>query len=227
VAFEGRKTAAASRRPGERPQRCAQPRGRRDTPRPWGAFHGSCVSRTQPGSKRLGVQQGSAATCEGWGGTLPPRGPPAHATSVRHERAPPVPLHAQCLRPRSASTDARLARPIALAGCQTVVAVLLVRAVHPVLAGGSSPDGGQHASGPPTRQSQAQPHPLWGPGLDAGALRQYIASLARREERQERDRWRPSSPAHCGTRTPSWGGSPRRLGRAASRSRQERQNRLP
>ena len=78
-----------------------------------------------------------------------------------------------------------------------------------------------------TRQSQAQPQPLWGPGLDAGALRQYIASLARREERQERDRWRPSSPAHCGTRTPSWGGSPRRLGSAASRSRQERQSRFP
>jgi hypothetical protein len=52
------------------------------------------------------------------------------------------------------------------------------------------------------RQSQAQPHPLWGPGLDAGALRQYSASLARRKERQERDRWRPSSPARRSERTP-------------------------
>jgi len=58
--------------------------------------------------------------------------------------------HAQGLRPRSASTDARLARlarPIALAGCQPTVAVLLVRAAHPRAGRGGSPDGGQRASG--------------------------------------------------------------------------------
>ncbi len=78
---------------------------------------------------------------------------------------------------RSASTEARLARPPALAGGQTAVAVLLVRAAHPVLAGGGSPDGGQRASGQrharhqdhlPLRQRSAHapvpgaaPPPLW------------------------------------------------------------------
>ena len=167
-------------------------------PRPWGAFHGSCVSRTQPSSKRPIDLPRSAATCEGGGGTVPPHCPPAHARAASGPaRAPPVPRHVQGRRPLSASTDARLARPIALAGCQTVVAVLLVRAVHPVLAGGSSPDGGQHASGPPTRQSQAQPHPLWGPGLDAGALRQYIAKPCKEEGKPAEGQTqteRPSSP---------------------------------
>ena len=37
---------------GSGPRAAPQPRGRRDTPRPWGAFHGSCVSRTQPDSER-------------------------------------------------------------------------------------------------------------------------------------------------------------------------------
>ena len=38
-------------------------------------------------------------------------------------------------------------RPPAFAGCQTTVAVLLVRAAHLVRAGGGSPDGGQRVSG--------------------------------------------------------------------------------
>jgi hypothetical protein len=60
---------------------------------------------TQPGSKRPFDLQRSAATCEGWGGTLPPHGPPAHAraassTNVRRlspgtpragDRGPPAP----------------------------------------------------------------------------------------------------------------------------------------
>src|SRR5439155_23416645 len=54
-----------------------------------------------------------------------------------------VPRHAPCLRPWSASAEARPAHPPALAGGQTAVAVLLVRAVHSVLAGGGSQNGGQ------------------------------------------------------------------------------------
>ena len=81
------------------------PEAARDTPRPWGAFHRLHVSRTQPGSQRPFDLQRSAATCEGCGGTLPPRGPPAHArvasgTRVRRlspgpyrvgDRCPPAP----------------------------------------------------------------------------------------------------------------------------------------
>ena len=43
---------------------------------------------------------------------------------VRHARAPPVPRHVQGLRPRSASTEACLARHTAFAGGQNAVAVL-------------------------------------------------------------------------------------------------------
>jgi hypothetical protein len=43
---------------------------------------------TQPGSKRPFDLQRSAATCEGWGGTLPPRCTPAHASPTRHARVP-------------------------------------------------------------------------------------------------------------------------------------------
>jgi len=88
-----------------------------------------CPAAHSPASKRPFDLQRSAATCEGGGGTLPPRCTPAHArvssgTSVR------------LLSPgtRNACTEVRLARPPALAGCQTAVAVLLVRAAHPVLA---------------------------------------------------------------------------------------------
>src|SRR5205807_10226037 len=55
---------------------------------------------------------------------------------VRHARAPPVPRYAQGLRPRSASTETRLARPPACAGGQSVVAVLLVHAARPDLDAG-------------------------------------------------------------------------------------------
>jgi hypothetical protein len=41
---------------------------------------------TQPGSKRPFDLQRSAATCEGWGGTLPPRCPPAHARAASGTR---------------------------------------------------------------------------------------------------------------------------------------------
>ena len=98
---------------------------------------------------------GNAPCSYATGGTVPPHCPPAHARAASGTRV-------RLLSPgtRNACTEVRLARPPARAGGQTAVAVLLVRAAHPVLAGGGSPDGGQHASGPPTRQSQAQPPPL-------------------------------------------------------------------
>jgi hypothetical protein len=53
-----------------------------------------------------------------------------------------------------------------------------------------------------------------------------LRSLPRREERPQRGRCRPSDPAHRGRPTPVLGGSPGRLGRAATGSRQERRSRL-
>jgi hypothetical protein len=53
---------------------------------------------TQPGSKRPFDLQRSAATCEGWGGTLPPRCTPAHARAASGTRvrrlAPARAMHA-------------------------------------------------------------------------------------------------------------------------------------
>ena len=173
------------------PAAMAGGQGKEHAPAPGARQHTAQQSKTNRPTAERSDRRG------GWGHVAPTLSARARPRLVRHERAPPVPLHAQCLRLRSAwhLRDAP-------GGCHPVAAVLLVRVAHPVLAGGGSPDGGQRASGPPTRQSQAQPHPLWGPGLDAGALRQYIASLARREERQERDRCRPSSPALRRARTP-------------------------
>jgi len=37
---------------GSGPRAAPQPRGRRDTPRPWGAFHRRRVSSTQPGQSK-------------------------------------------------------------------------------------------------------------------------------------------------------------------------------
>ena len=100
-----------------------------------------CPAAPSPASKRPFDLQRSAATCAGCGGTLPPRGSPAHARASSGTRV-------RLLFPgtRNACTEVRLARPPALAGCQTAVAVLLVRAAHPMLAGGGSPDSGEHAS---------------------------------------------------------------------------------
>jgi len=168
-----------------------------------------------PVSKRPCDLQRSAATCEGRGARCPPTvRPPTPASRQAHACAAFPPARAM---PATAVHPHR--GPPGPPSCP--------RWPPSGLLPPASTGCAARTSRTATRQSQAQPQPLWGPGLDAGALRQYIASLARREERQERDRWRPSSPAHCGTRTPSWGGSPRRLGRAASRSRQERQSRLP
>ena len=61
--------------------------------------------------------------------------------------------------------EARLARPLALAGGPPAVPVLLVRAANPVRAGGISPASGHRARGQRSG----------GPDLDAGALWQYSA----------------------------------------------------
>jgi hypothetical protein len=87
VAFQGRKTAAASRRPGERPPSCAHPRGPRDMPWPWGACHRLCVSSTQPGSQRPFDLPRSAATERGCGGRCPPAAWETTTLDVRHEPA--------------------------------------------------------------------------------------------------------------------------------------------
>src|SRR4029453_13319462 len=62
-------------------------------------------------------------------GAAPQRATPP----TRPARPPPVPRHIQGRRPRSASTEACLARHTAFAGGQKAVAVLLVRAARPGL----------------------------------------------------------------------------------------------
>jgi hypothetical protein len=56
---------------------------------------------------------------------------------VRHVYTSSVPRHAQGLRPWSASTEARLIHPPALASGQTAEAVLPVRAARPGLDAGA------------------------------------------------------------------------------------------
>src|SRR5215468_10397193 len=61
------RTAAASRRPGERPPSCVHPRG---LPRPWEAFHGVPIRGTQPGSQRP-IEPQSVAAGRGQGASSP------------------------------------------------------------------------------------------------------------------------------------------------------------
>jgi hypothetical protein len=133
-----------------------QPRtAARGRPRPWpppprlavrGQEHASATSARQHTARPVkdhltysGAQRpprGGGARCHHTVHLPPPAPRQARACAA-------CPRHAQGLRPRSASTEVRLTRPHALAGGQTAVAVLLVRAARP--------------------------------GLDAGALWQYIA----------------------------------------------------
>ena len=166
-------------------------------PRPWGAFHGSCVSRTQPSSKRPIDLPRSAATCEGGGGTVPPHCPPAHAraasgTSVRLlspctrsacDRGPPALMPAwHALLPSLAAKPwwpscwcAQCTPCWPGAAARTVASTPAVR----------------------PRASLRRSPPLWGPGLDAGALRQYIAKPCKEEGKPAEGQTqteRPSSP---------------------------------
>ena len=115
-------------------------------------------------------------------------------------------------------------------------------AAHHGLTGGGSPDGGQRASGQshashqdhlPLLQRSAhapvpggQPQRSGGPGLDAGALRQYIASLSRREERPQRASGKPSSLALVSGPTPA-GEEAQGGAESRPRNRQARHSRLP
>src|SRR5215468_7439248 len=77
------RTAAASRRPGERPPSCVHPRGLRGHGKPSTAARSAAHS---PASKRPFVQPRNAATCEGCGDTLSPRGPPAYTRGASGTR---------------------------------------------------------------------------------------------------------------------------------------------
>src|SRR5262249_12238784 len=78
-----RKTAAARRRPGERPPSCTHPRRLPGHGTPSTA---EAPAAHSPGSKRL-IDQQSAAAWQGFGGGEPPKEAPAHASPARLERA--------------------------------------------------------------------------------------------------------------------------------------------
>ena len=124
-------------------------------PRPWDAFHGVPVrGHTARRVKDRSTYPGSAATHEGRGGTLPPHGAPAHA------------------RAASARAEVRLTRPLARAGVQTTVAVLLVRAARPSLDAGAlrqyiakpgkERESPQRDSGRRGKRSAEPPEGVWG-----------------------------------------------------------------
>src|SRR5262249_20626656 len=81
---------------------------------------------TQPKVKNRSTHSGAQRTTGG-GGARCPRAARQPTTAPRLAHACAAwPRHAPCMRPRSASTDACLARPTALAGYQTAVVILLV-----------------------------------------------------------------------------------------------------
>ena len=84
MAFQGRKTAAARCRPGQRPPSGAHPRGLPGHGQP---STGPVPAAHSPASQRLFVQPRSVATGEGCGGTLPPRWTPDTASHARHALA--------------------------------------------------------------------------------------------------------------------------------------------
>ena len=125
----GRKTAAARGRQGSGSS-CAHPRVLPGHGKPSTASRAAAHS---PASARPLDLPWERSDARGVGGARCPR-------AVRQPtpaRASPVPRHAQGLRPRSASTEASLARLTACAGGQPAVAVLLVRAARPGLDAGA------------------------------------------------------------------------------------------
>ena len=115
VAFKAENRSGQTQARGAAPER-AHPRGLPGHGKPSTASRSAAHS---PASKRPFDLQRSAATGEGRGGTLPPRCPPAHA------------------RAASGTAVRRLVRPLPVAGGQTAVAVLLVRAARPGLDAGA------------------------------------------------------------------------------------------
>ena len=106
---EGR-TAAAGRGPGERP-RAAPPR---EAPRPWDACTASRSAAHSPANKRPFDLQPGAQRPAGGGGAAPTRCARLTPASRPARAYTPVPRHVQGRRPRSASTEASLERPLTL-----------------------------------------------------------------------------------------------------------------
>ena len=126
-----------------------------------------------------------------------------------------TPAHARA----ASDTAARLARPPARAGGQPAVAVRLLGAAIPVQDGACSADGGPRANGTPSRtKAGAQPHPFWGPGLDAGVQPHSLTSVARREESRSGPAAGRSAPLSVAGRLHRWEDAQGRLGRAATDS---------
>src|SRR5215475_12336856 len=110
------RTAAASRRPGERSPSCVHPRGLPGHGKPSTASRSAAHS---PASKKP-IEQQPAAVWQGSGGAEPPGYAPAHANSTRHARAP-FPLHAYCLLPTSADWQDRPSHSGAVAEQRTTM----------------------------------------------------------------------------------------------------------
>ena len=153
------RAAARGRPPSWCPAATAGGQGKEHAPAPGARPHTAQQSKTnRPTAERSDLR--------GVGGhAAPTRSARLRPRRVRHTRAPPVPRHAQGLQSRSASTEARLARPMVLAGGQTAAALLLVRAAEDA-------------------------------GLDAGALRQYIAKPGKERESPQRDSGRSGEAAY-------------------------------
>ena len=91
MAFQGRKTAAARSRPGERPPSGAHPRGLPGHGTPSTASRAAAHS---PAVKDQSTYSGAQRPARGSGGTLPPHGPPAYAHTASGTRV-------HCLSPRT------------------------------------------------------------------------------------------------------------------------------
>jgi len=125
------RTAAARGRLGERPPSSAHPRGLPGHGKPSTASRSAAHSPASARPLDLPWERSDARGA--WGHVATTRSTCHRQRLVRHARAPPVPRHVQGRRPRSASTEACLARHTAFAGGQKAVAVLLMRAARPGL----------------------------------------------------------------------------------------------
>ena len=114
VALQGRQTAAASGRQGERLPSGAHPRGLPGHGKPSTASRSAAHS---PASQRP-IEQHSAAAWQGSGGASPPGYAPDYASSARRERAV---LPAQCLRPTSTDGQDRTPPRGAVTGQRTTM----------------------------------------------------------------------------------------------------------
>jgi hypothetical protein len=141
-----------------------------------------------------------------WGHGAPTLPASPRPRRVRHARAPPVPRPAPCLRLMSASTEARLARPPARAGCQTAPrwpSCWCAQRTPCWPAVAARTVASASAARPRASPRRRQPERSARPDLDAGARRQYSASRPRREPGKQRARGRPSSPALGSGPTPA------------------------